>query len=77
MTYCFLNATTIDNAYFGVKAGQKVEILLFEINSDIPTFLIGRNVTTTHVEPLVNLTRDIATNTDLVSLVKSFAKSTH
>lgn len=77
MTYCFLNATTIDNAYFGVKAGQKVEILLFEINSEIPTFLIGRNATTTYVEPLVNLARDIASNTDLVSIVASFVKSNH
>lgn len=73
LRYCFMNATTIDNAYFGVKAGQKVEILLIEINSDIPTLLIGRNVTKTSVEPLVNLTREIATNMDLVSMVKSFA----
>ena len=73
VTYCFLNATTVDNQAFGVKAGQAVELLWFKVNSGIPTIVIGRNATRTYTPQLVDLSYEIANNTYMVDLVKSFA----
>ncbi|KAL7453546.1 hypothetical protein ACHAWC_005212, partial [Mediolabrus comicus] len=37
-------ATTVDNAPFGVKAGQKVSIAVINLNSNIPTFVVTESV---------------------------------
>lgn len=72
MTYALINATTLDNPVFGVKAGQHVELLLLQINSPIPTTVIGRNTTQEYMAPLADMARDIASNTQLISIVRDF-----
>ena len=62
LTIAVYNATTIDNPAFGVKAGQRVQILLLRINSNIPTTLIGPALTKTYQEPMASLAHEIASS---------------
>jgi len=72
MTYALMNATTLDNVAFGVKAGQHVELLLLQINSPIPTTVIGRNTTQEYMVPLADMAQAIASNMALISIVRDF-----
>lgn len=71
-TYYLFNATTIDNPVYHVQAGQTVEILWIQINSLIPTGVIGP----TDIELYLNMTaataRDVAANTVLLNAVQNF-----
>jgi len=68
LTSAIYEATTIDNPDFKVQAGMKVEILLLQINSDIPTFFDP-----TTIPDLQELTRTVASNDELVRRVQEFA----
>lgn len=75
LTYALVNATTLDNAAFGVRAGQKVEMLLLQINSPIPTTLVGRNVTQANMVPLADMAESISNSTALMEIVQAFVSS--
>jgi hypothetical protein len=77
VTYAILQATTIDNAAFGVVGGQPVELLVLHTNSDIPTALLGADYTTAYIEPLANMAESIAGSSQLVQVIKSFVQSTN
>lgn len=72
LTTAVYKATTIDNPAFGVKEGQKVEILLLQINSNIPTFIVGSSVTEAMTEPLAELAEQIAGSKQLVGRINEF-----
>jgi hypothetical protein len=72
VTYAILNATTIDNPAFGVVSGQPVELLVLHTNSDIPTALLGADLTTAYIEPLATMAESIASSMELVHVIKSF-----
>ena len=72
MTYAYINATTIDNPAYGTIAGQHVEILLIQTNSDIPTFILGTTATEEYMKPVAELAESIAGNEDLLSIVEDF-----
>ena len=73
VTYAILKATTIDNPAFGVVSGQSVELLVLATNSNIPTLLVGTNLTRAYSAPLANLAESISSSASLVSLLRSFA----
>jgi len=72
LTYTPITATTISNRAFGVSAGQKVEILLLKINSDIPTTIVGASTTEAYTGPLADLAETIAGSRELQSIVREF-----
>lgn len=72
ITYVHVNATTIENKAFGVLPGQSVDILLLQINSDIPTTIIGSELTEKYMAPLAELAETIAGSEELLSVVNDF-----
>jgi hypothetical protein len=72
LTTAVYQATTIDNVAFGVKGGQKVEILLLQINSDIPTNLFFKSNVDRYSVPLANLASEIMNSEELVARIISF-----
>lgn len=72
LTTAVFQATTINNVAFGVKAGQKVEILLLQINSDIPTLLFSKRSLDRYVVSLADLAQEIMGSKELVSRIKNF-----
>jgi hypothetical protein len=70
-----VQATTIDNAAFGVVGGQAVELLVLHTNSDIPTALIGADYTMAYIDPLANMAESIADSSQLVQVIKAFVES--
>ena len=75
MTTALLTGTTVDNTAFAISAGQTVEILLLNVNSNITTFVIGKQAIVDFTEPLANMTRNIAANQQLVQRVRDFVGS--
>ena len=72
MTTALLQGTTIDNPAFGVKAGQKVEVLLLNLNTDITTYVIGKEIIKELIKPMAEMTSNVATNTVLLDRVMEF-----
>ena len=72
LTTATFTATTIDNPAFGVKAGQTVEILLLQINSYIPTIILGLSATTLYAQPLAEMAFTISSNEVLVQRITDF-----
>jgi len=75
MTTARLNGITIDNPSFAVYAGQKVEILLLNLNEDITTLVVGKDNVQKYTQPLADMTRHIASNQELVVRVRNFVES--
>lgn len=75
LTSAVYTATTIDNPAFGVKAGQRVEILLLQINSVLPTFILLKSQIQELTPRFVDLVDDIASSTELVSRIQAFLAS--
>jgi hypothetical protein len=72
MTTVRLSGTTVDNPSFGVSAGQSVKILLLNLNENITTFVIGQQQVNEFTQPLADMTRNIASNQELVRRVREF-----
>jgi hypothetical protein len=72
VTTGILNCTTVENRPFGVKAGQKIQIFLARINSQIPTFIISPSDVDKFKVPLAKQTQYIATEPELVNRLKAF-----
>jgi len=67
-----LKGTTIDNPVYGVKAGQKVEILMFRLNSIVPTAIFLTQDVKKYTVPLAEMTQKIATSDAVLAVVNSF-----
>jgi hypothetical protein len=72
MTTAILTATTTANGAFGILAGQSVEVLLINLNENITTYVVGAAAVERFTVPLANMTRNIASNENLVSRVQDF-----
>ncbi|CAB9501540.1 expressed unknown protein [Seminavis robusta] len=72
MSTAILKGTTLDNAAFGVKAGQSVEILVINTNTPITTFIAGATIIEMQTEPLATMVQDIASSQELVARIKDF-----
>ena len=72
MTTAVLRGTTIDNPAFGIYEGQKIEILLLNLNTPITTFIAGASIINLTMEPLADMTRAIAANKDMLKRVQMF-----
>lgn len=72
LTTAIYSVTTTNNPAFGTKAGQKVEILLLQINSNIPTSIFLQSEIEAWTAPLAELTKEIAASADLVSRIQEF-----
>ena len=75
MTTALLKGTTIDNPIFGIKVGQKVEILLVNLNEAITTYIATPDIVSIFTEPLADMTVHIAENEDLANRIKLFVES--
>jgi hypothetical protein len=72
LTSAVYQATTIQNSAFGVMEGQKIELLLLQTNSKIPTNLLTiRNVNRYSVA-LADIAFDIMNNKELVTRIQTF-----
>jgi hypothetical protein len=72
LTSAIYEVTTIDNEAYGIIGGQKVQILLLQINSLIPTIVIvARSIDQTSIQ-YANLAYDIMSSTVLDDRIKSF-----
>jgi len=72
LTTATVTGTTLDNPVFGVKAGQKIEILIIRANSPIPSWVVFQSVLEQQKVPLAELARDIAGSKELLARVTSF-----
>jgi hypothetical protein len=75
MTTSLLVGTTINNPAFGILPGLVVEMLLLNLNVDIPTSLVGSEAIKKYTEALVNMTSHVASNEVLLQRVRDFVAS--
>ena len=75
MTTIRLSGTTINNPSFHVRAGQRVEILLLNLNEDITTLVVGKNNVEKYTQPLADMASHIASNQELVDRVRNFVEA--
>lgn len=74
MTTAILKGTTIDNPNFQIQAGQKVEILLINLNEPITTFVVTPDIVDYFTEPLADMVVHIAENEELANRIKAFVE---
>lgn len=74
-TTAILSGTTLDNPIFGTRSGLHVDILLININNDIPNTVVGVDNINKYTPGLVNLAYEIATNQELLERVQLFFES--
>jgi hypothetical protein len=72
LTSAIYQATTIQNDAFGVMEGQKVEILLLQTNSKIPSNLSTIRDVTRYSVALADMAVDIMNSNELVSRIQAF-----
>jgi hypothetical protein len=72
ITTSFVEAITLDNPIFGVKQGQKVQILFFQTNSNIPRDILTKISIQQNKAPLADLATTIMNNAQLYDVVMDF-----
>lgn len=72
MTTAILKGTTVNNPSFGVVAGQTVEVLLLNLNENITTDVLGKQLIEKFTIPLAKMTSHIASNQVLLQRVSDF-----
>ena len=72
MTTALLQGTTIDNPAYNVRAGQRVEMLLLNLNANITTYVVGKTQIEEYTQPLADMASHIAGSEDLVVRVREF-----
>jgi hypothetical protein len=77
LTTAIINATTVDNGAYGVKAGQTVEIMLIDLNAEIPTVIVGQAAVDEYAAPLAAMAVGISLSEALRNQVKAFTVSHH
>ena len=74
LTTATFHVTTIRNRAFGVTGGQSVQILLLQLNSNIPTNIFLPSANDQYRIPLVDMANDIMTSTVLLDRIAAFIK---
>ena len=72
MTTALLEGTTVDNPAYGVVAGQRVEMLLLNLNGNITTFVVGSSQVSELTQPLADMASHVAGNEELLRRVVDF-----
>lgn len=72
LTTAIYEVTTVANPAFGVKAGQRVDVMLLQINSDIPTQLLFKSDIEKWTLPLAEMAKQIAGSDELVARIQAF-----
>ena len=72
VTTAVLSATTLENRAFGVKAGQRVRLLVLQLNSGVPTRLFTARQVAESRAPLAALSRDILESAVLRQRIQDF-----
>lgn len=72
ITTAIFNCTTVENPAFRVKGGQKVQIFLIRLNSNIPTNIIAPSDIDKWKVPMAQMTRYIATEPVLADRLRAF-----
>jgi hypothetical protein len=75
ITTAIYEATTLANPAFGVQAGQRVRILLLQINSVVPTNFILPSVFRQFRAPLEDLAQEILQSSVLLQRIQAFVAS--
>ena len=73
LTSATISATTVDNPAYGIVAGQKVNLLWLNINSNVPTFLITAPMINGFTPDIVQLVEKIAGSQVLEYVIKEFS----
>jgi len=68
-------ATTVDNPRFHVTAGQRVDLLILRLNSNIPTGVVGTAAIQANKVPLAEMAQGIAASAELLNVIKEFMNS--
>ena len=71
ITAATISTTTVDNGIYNVVAGQKVSILLLNLNGDIPTFLLGPQINA-YTPATVEMVKTNAGSQNLVDTITAF-----
>jgi hypothetical protein len=72
LTSAIYRVTTIQNDAYGVMEGQKVELLLLQTNSKIPTNLLTLRNVNRYSVALADIAVDIMNSKELVSRIQAF-----
>ncbi|OEU23326.1 hypothetical protein FRACYDRAFT_233497 [Fragilariopsis cylindrus CCMP1102] len=72
VTTATVSAQTLENPRYHIKAGQRVEILILSLNSNIPTVILGKDAIEATKYPLADMARGIASSQELLRRVKAF-----
>lgn len=72
VTTATVSAQTLENPRYHIKAGQRVEILILSLNSNIPTIILGKDAIEAMKYPLADMARGIASSQELLRRVKAF-----
>jgi hypothetical protein len=75
ITTAMYEATTLANPAFGVRAGQRVRLLLLQVNSAVPTNFILPSVFAASRGPLQALAQEILQSTELLQRIQAFVAS--
>jgi hypothetical protein len=75
LTSAVYKVTTVENPVFQVKSGQDVEILLLQINSNIPTYVTNKNNTALLTPLFGDLVKTIAQSDVLLERISAFLDS--
>ena len=73
ITVARILTTTVDNPWFHVKAGQRVDLLILRTNSNIPTAgILGKEAIQAFKGPLAEMAQGIAASTELLNVIQEF-----
>jgi hypothetical protein len=75
ITTAVYEATTVANPAWGVRAGQRVRLLLIQVNSAVPTNFIRPSVFQANRGPLLALAQEILESPVLRQRIEAFANS--
>ena len=65
-------ATTVENPRFHVTAGQRVDLLMLRLNSNLPTGVVGTAAIQANKVPLAEMAQGIAASAELLNVIKEF-----
>ena len=73
ITVARILTTTVDNPWFHVKAGQRVDLLILRTNSNIPTAgILGKEAIQAFKGPLAEMAQGIAASAELLNVIQEF-----
>lgn len=75
LTWASFHTTTVNNPAFGVREGQRVNVLIIQLNSDISTLIVGTDSIRENTKPLADMASEIANSQHLVTVLDNFLAS--